>query len=43
MKVKYDNKWYDVLDTRKYFGTIFYAIAKNVNVKWIINPENIEN
>ena len=26
MEVKYNNKWHDVLDTREFFGSTFYAI-----------------
>lgn len=36
MKVKYHNKWYDVLVSRTYFGSTFYAVEDNsCNVKWL--------
>lgn len=36
MKVKYNNKWHDVLDTREYFGSTFYAIeGKKSHIEWI--------
>lgn len=35
MKVKYNNKWYDVLDTREFFDSTFYAIEDECRVKWL--------
>jgi hypothetical protein len=36
MKVKYKNRWYDVLDTRDYFGSTFYAIqGKTSRIEWL--------
>lgn len=43
MKVKFANKWYDVLDTRTYFGMTFYAIEDEpCHVDWITNPQKIK-
>lgn len=40
MKVKFANKWYDVLDARIYFGMAFYAIKDEpCHVDWIANPQ----
>jgi len=36
MKVKYKNRWYDVLDTREYFGSTFYAIQGKISrIEWL--------
>lgn len=35
MKVKYNNKWHNVLDTREYLGSTFYAIEDEYRVKWL--------
>ena len=36
MKVKYKNRRYDVLDTREYFCSTFYAIeSDSCDVKWL--------
>lgn len=43
MKIKYANRWYQVLDTRNYFGVTFYAIEDEHNhIDWINNPEKIQ-
>ena len=43
MKIKYANKWYNVLDTRHYFGMIFYAIEDEpCHIDWINNPDEIK-
>ncbi len=36
MKIKYKNRWYDVLDTREYLGSTFYAIeGKTSRIEWL--------
>lgn len=43
MKIKFANRWYDVLDTREYYGKTFYAIEdKPCHVDWISNPDKIK-
>lgn len=43
MKIKYANRWYEVLDKRQYLGITFYAIEDEpCHIDWINNPEKIE-
>lgn len=42
MKIKYGNKWYDVLDIKQSCGIEFYAIEDELNhIDWIANPEEV--
>lgn len=42
MKVKFGNKWYDVLRTKESCGITWYAIEDEPNhIDWINNPEDI--
>lgn len=43
MEVKYNNKWYDVLDTREFFGSTFYAIEDECRVKWLKDTDVEKN
>lgn len=42
MKIKFGNRWYNVLDTKESCGITWYAIADEPNhIDWINNPEDI--
>lgn len=42
MQIRVGNKWYEVIDTRIYFGKRFYAYGDKVNLKWTCNPAEIK-
>lgn len=42
MKIKFANKWYEVLDIKEIHGSEFYAIEDEPNhIDWIANPDEL--
>ena len=42
MKIKFANKWYEVLDIKKIGGLEHYAIEDEPNnIDWIANPDEL--
>ena len=42
MKIKFGNKWYEVLDTRLSGCSEFYAIEdEENNIDWVANPDEL--
>jgi hypothetical protein len=41
-KIRRKDKWFDVVDVRRFFGTTFYAYAVGGDLIWTSKPDEIK-